>query len=110
MKKLKYLIVTICIMLFAATPISAEMIVFSDITGHWAEDNIYYMADKGILNGYTDGTFLPDNQITRGEFVTILAKDAAKDGKIDLKQFNYPSQFKDVNSHWAKAAINWASS
>ncbi|MEG1867865.1 MAG: S-layer homology domain-containing protein [Clostridiales bacterium] len=110
MKKLKYLIGTICIMLFAATPISAEMIVFSDITGHWAEDNIYYMADKGILNGYTDGTFLPDNQITRGEFVTILAKDAAKDGKIDLKQFNYPSQFKDVNSHWAKAAINWASS
>lgn len=40
--------------------------------GHWAEDNIRWGIDKGLLNGYEDGSFRPDKPITRAEVATIL--------------------------------------
>src|SRR6056297_166846 len=44
----------------------------SDISGHWAEASIQKWVDAGVINGYTDGTFRPDNGITRAEFVKIV--------------------------------------
>ena len=46
---------------------------FSDIQGHWAEENISRWVEAGKLGGYEDGTFRPDNNITRAEFANILA-------------------------------------
>ncbi len=43
-------------------------LVMPDITGHWAEDTIKEMADEGLISGYDDGTFRPNNDITRAEF------------------------------------------
>lgn len=45
---------------------------FIDMTNHWSKDAVYKMADAGYINGYTDKTFRPDNNITRSEFVKIL--------------------------------------
>lgn len=46
---------------------------FADVSdSHWAKSNIYNLAKMGIVNGYEDGTFMPDKKITRGEFVHIL--------------------------------------
>ena len=45
---------------------------FSDIGGHWAEESIQAMAQAGIVNGYTDGTFHPEAYVTRAEFVKML--------------------------------------
>ena len=45
----------------------------SDIQGHWAEENITRWVEAGKLGGYEDGTFRPDNNITRAEFANILA-------------------------------------
>ena len=45
---------------------------FSDIAGHWAEDDIRYTAAIGWVNGYSDGTFGPDQPITRAEFMTLV--------------------------------------
>lgn len=46
---------------------------FSDIIpGLWYCNAIKLMTDAGIINGYTDGTFRPDNNITRAEFITML--------------------------------------
>ncbi|CEK31316.1 N-acetylmuramoyl-L-alanine amidase [[Clostridium] sordellii] len=47
---------------------------FNDIDGHWAKNAIIDFATKGYINGYGDGTFKPDNSITRAEFVKILNK------------------------------------
>lgn len=47
--------------------------VFSDIKGHWAEEVITKWKDKGIVNGYPDGTFKPDAPITRAELAKILS-------------------------------------
>lgn len=46
----------------------------TDIKGHWAESNIQKWIDAGIINGYQDDTFKPNNNITRAEFAVILAK------------------------------------
>ncbi|MDR6880987.1 S-layer homology domain-containing protein [Bacillus sp. 3255] len=46
---------------------------YNDLEGHWAKEQILQAAEKGIVNGYSDGSFLPDRQITRGEFVKLAA-------------------------------------
>ncbi len=45
---------------------------FSDIDGHWANKYINSSAQKGWVNGYPDGSFKPDQYITRAEFVTLV--------------------------------------
>lgn len=56
---------------FAATTVSAQ--TFSDTQGHWAESLIGKWSDNGVINGYEDGTFRPDNNITRAELAKIIA-------------------------------------
>ena len=46
---------------------------FTDISGHWAENTINKWKEKGIISGYPDGTFKPDNTVTRAELSKILA-------------------------------------
>lgn len=45
---------------------------FKDIDGHWAEQHIATATDSGWINGYEDGTFRPDNTITRAEVMKIV--------------------------------------
>lgn len=48
---------------------------FKDLSeSHWAYEAIESLAEKGIVNGYEDGTFRPDKPITRAEVVTLLNK------------------------------------
>ena len=44
----------------------------SDIGGHWAQGTIIQWTSKGYISGYEDGTFKPDNSITRAEFVRLV--------------------------------------
>ena len=45
---------------------------FSDIAYHWAKNEISAAANNGWINGYTDGTFRPNNKITRAEAMTLV--------------------------------------
>ena len=63
---------------------------FSDITMHWASDKIEELVEKNILNGYDDGTFKPDKQVTREEACKILAT------AFDIKAENSTNEFDDV--------------
>ena len=45
---------------------------FTDISGHWAEDYIARAVQRGWIAGYEDGTFRPDQNITRAEAMTII--------------------------------------
>lgn len=47
---------------------------FSDIAGHWAEREIKLGATEGFVTGYPDGTFHPNREVTRAEFVVMLAR------------------------------------
>ena len=45
---------------------------FSDIVSHWAKNEISAASNNGWINGYPDGTFRPDNKITRAEAMTLV--------------------------------------
>ncbi len=45
---------------------------FSDMADSWAKEAVYALAEKNIVNGNENGQFLPDNNITREEFVKLL--------------------------------------
>lgn len=45
---------------------------FSDITGHWAQKNIELAVGNGWINGYEDGTFRPNKNITRAETFAMI--------------------------------------
>lgn len=49
------------------------MASFKDIQGHWAEKHIEKLKNAGIVNGHADGTFRPDEQITRAEAAVMMA-------------------------------------
>ena len=45
---------------------------FTDISGHWAEQAIVNLAARGIIAGHADGTFGPDEAVTRAQVATFL--------------------------------------
>jgi hypothetical protein len=69
-----------------------------DIAGHWAEDNIKQLIGEGAIGGYPDGTFKPENRITRAEFATILVKAF----KLEPQRSKI---FADTAGHWAQDSI-----
>ena len=78
---------------------------FKDIKeGHWAKESISYVVDKGILKGVSEGSFAPNEDMTRAMFATVLhrlAGEAAVSGK---------NGFKDVKAgSWYENAIIWTS-
>ncbi|MBS5915282.1 MAG: S-layer homology domain-containing protein [Clostridiales bacterium] len=77
----------------------------SDIyAGDWYADTVGYAVEKGIVSGYPDGTFRPNQPITRAEFASIASRFAALTEEKDLS-------FSDLDaSHWGYKAIRLAAS
>lgn len=80
---------------------SVEKTEYSDIrSGHWAKNDIAAVTEAGLFNGYTNGSFKPDKNITRAEMAQVLAlayKFEASNTQV----------FKDVpTSHWASKPIS----
>ncbi|MCL2338053.1 MAG: S-layer homology domain-containing protein, partial [Firmicutes bacterium] len=55
-----------------ATGEPAVSVTFSDVNGHWAADGIYRAAELGWVTGYPDGTFRPNQNITRAEVMALV--------------------------------------
>ena len=75
---------------------------FSDVSASdWYNNAISTLTNAGILDGYEDGTFRPNGNITRAEFATIAVRffDLTYEGE-DL--------FPDISDHWARDYINQA--
>lgn len=69
-RKIVYLVcISLIVCLSVLVPIFAQP---SDIIEHWAEKEISEWIDKGYVSGYEDGTFRPDRNITRAEFITMV--------------------------------------
>ncbi len=64
---------------YAATPLS-------DIGNHWAKEQVSYLTEKGIISGYPDNTFKPQNNVTRAEFYRIINGVI---GYTELAEINY---------------------
>lgn len=61
---------------FGAVAYAADALPFSDIAGHWAQDAIVRLADRGIILGHADGTFGPEEFVTRAQAATFLDREA----------------------------------
>lgn len=94
---------------------------FSDIVSHWAKNEISAASNNGWINGYPDGTFRPDNKITRAEAMTLVnrvlkrlpetAEDLHDDmikwsDNSDASQWFYLAVQEATNSHYYKAKEN----
>lgn len=80
-KKSIALIISVVMVFTSLTSIVTAAAV-SDIAGHWAQGYIQPLVDKGIISGYPDGTFRPNNPITRAEFCKIITSALIYDGVI----------------------------
>ncbi len=73
---------------------------FTDIGNHWAEDDIKRMAAAGVIEGYEDGTFKPDQPVTRAEAVTMILRNEGINPDPDIAS-KVTNPFSDVtNEAW----------
>ena len=90
---------------------------FSDVSSHWAKDEISIAANHGWIKGYEDGSFKPDQKITRAETMTLVNRvlnrlpetkdDLHKDMKtwvdnMDETAWYYLAVQEATNSHYFK--------
>lgn len=104
---------------------------FNDISGHWAEKEIRRAASLGWIKGYADGSFKPDQNITRAEAASMINRmlhrlpetvDDLLDGMVQWSD-NQPSdwyyinmqeatnshdfnQKGEIHEHWTKLTAN----
>lgn len=96
-------------LLAGALPYSASAASFSDVpSDSWYAPAVTDLVDRGVIQGTGPTTFTPGGVLTRGAFVTMLAKTVLSQG--DLDQYRFKGSFKDVaETHWSNPAVNWAS-
>ena len=83
---------------------------FTDVAdGQWYADAVNWAASEGIVSGYGDGTFGPNDPITREQMATILYQYAAYKG-YDLSDTASLDAFTDAAdvSSWALPYVQWA--
>ena len=69
--KTKYGFIIIGFMLFSKIVFASDT-TFKDIDNHWAKQNIIRATENGIVNGYADETFKPDEKVSAVEFLKMI--------------------------------------
>ena len=73
---------------------------FTDTPSGWYNKAINAVVRAGLMQGYPDGTFKPNEKITRAEFAQMIKSIDNANGSV--------APFEDVKGHWAEDAINQA--
>ena len=79
----------------------ATDVAFSDIAGHWAEASIKQAVNNGIVKGFTDGTFKPNQIVSRAEFAVMLINALKPQGAGADLTFTDTAKI----GAWAKEAV-----
>lgn len=90
-------------------PTVSESTTFPDLVYEWYKPAIAWAESTSVVDGYEDGTFRPDEPVTRQEFAQMLYNYAAYKG-YDLTAQGDLSSFPDGNEvqEWAVPAMAWA--
>ena len=104
LKKRLFLIGLFCVLIISSCQ-GVFASVFPDLEeNHWCYDTIVKYYQKGIIQGYEDGTFRPNNPITRAEYVKIVNQFFAYSSDNTQK-----SDFTDIPEYaWYLAYVNEA--
>lgn len=86
----------LAVLLFSVSVAGASAL--PDVEGHWAESEIRQLVGQGAISGYPDGTYKPENTITRAEFSSVLC------GALGLDEAE-GATFLDIDDHWARGRI-----
>ena len=87
MKKSLTAALTTALVVGAASTTFAAANPFSDVPmDHWAYDAVAQLADDGIIEGYGDGSYRGENEITRYEMAQMVAKAMAKEDQVNARQ------------------------
>lgn len=70
-----------------------------DVGGHPFEAEIRGLVDEGAISGYPDGTFRPEQPVSRAEFAVMI------DQALDPNPYRLDDSFTDIDGHWAASAI-----
>ena len=94
-KKMKRKIAVLLTCLLVVLGTTSFAVTFTDLTNeHWAYEYISTLADSGVINGYPDGSYLPEGTISRAEFLKLVIAASLPEG-VDIKEA--PMTF----DHWA---------
>lgn len=88
-------------------PFSQDTDLFRDVPNdHWAYSSIEAMYQKGVVSGFQDGYFRPDEPVTRAQFSVMLMKSMGINGRDEASA---DFSFKDLTpEHWAYESIRGA--
>lgn len=90
---------------FVAIAPSMAQSSFSDVQGNWAQSCIAELTQKNIISGYPDGSFRPNNPVTRAEYAAMVGKAFP-----NAPRNRGAVRFVDVSSsYWAYNAVSYAS-
>lgn len=84
-----------------------ENTTFSDMAEHWAKDAVNSLAKGGIIGGFPDGTFKPDEAVTRAQFTVMVARalGLSSDEKCALTDVEAGSWYEERISAAVKSGI-----
>ncbi len=102
MKKKFSLFICVCLLvqLFSGTVSAVSIDQFRDVKEHWAKSYIEILCDKGIINGYGNGTFAPNGTLTKAEAAKLVCLSAGITPSESVSV-----SIKDLGQHWAKQYI-----
>ena len=86
---------------------SAQAAGFADVDDEWYATAVNWAANVGVVNGYEDNTFRPNQPITREQLAAILMNYAAYKGE-DVSNRADLTSYTDQPSTWAQEAMQWA--
>ncbi len=88
------------------TPAQTQTTSFGDVSSnYWASPFIQALAQRNVISGFTDGTFKPDQPVTRAQFAAMIQKAFNQTPTRQLSQ----GGFRDVRAnYWAASAIQEA--
>lgn len=105
-RKVSLLLIAVLILTTFTAAFAAEIKTPEDLKDTKYERAVTELMEKGIISGYTDGTFRPDATISRAEACIIAVKTMGPDEKT-LKE-SAKSSFTDLAGYWAAEYINYA--
>lgn len=98
--------IIILIIIIALMPIGFADQIFFDLDNHWATPAIYWAVDRGYVNGYGDGTFRPEQGITRLEFLAIYQEILKTNDIFSSEAFETLLPYADLeNEDWGKDVL-----
>lgn len=109
LKRILAALLTAAALLSLALPAAASGGSFSDINDHSTAVNVDVLRLMGAVSGDSDGTFRPNDVLTRAQFCTMLGWTAA--AAVQGAHVHHPHHlFRVTASHWARGYINLAAS